>query len=40
MLDQTNNSSVRCPKCNEPMRPVEDVAAPRIISFIVAWLSL
>jgi hypothetical protein len=35
MLDQINNSSVRCPKCNEPMRFVED--APRFALFLLPW---
>jgi hypothetical protein len=35
MLDQINNSSVRCPKCNEPMRFVEDV--PRFALFLLPW---
>ena len=34
-LVKTNNSSVRCPKCNEPMRPVED--APHFAQFLSPW---
>jgi len=33
MLDKTNTSSVRCPKCSEPMRLVED--APHFAIFLL-----
>jgi hypothetical protein len=34
-LVKTNNSSVRCPKCSEPMRLVED--APHFGQFLSPW---
>jgi hypothetical protein len=37
-LVETNNSSVRCPKCSEPMRLVED--APHFGQFLSPWLKL
>ena len=35
MLDKTINSLVRCPKCDERMRLVED--SPRFALFLLPW---